>query len=570
MSLKTAQLQFIIPAERTNLVTNPTPYAATTGYTVAYSGAIARVTTQTRRGIASIEITPASGSASGVYRSVALTAGVQYSFGADILDVLGQSFALRIADAATSTEIYDSSPWTGTGYWKRRAITFTPLTTANYYLIVYRAAIASTTPFYTDGWQIEEGAASTYFDGNSIGFRGEKDVYRWNGTPNASTSWRSGQTRSGGTYLNLSTYAKLITTVGLGMGMISNLAVPSVYGGSYYQDTVPNDRRFTVVAAMTGAGDYAAIEAKRKALINAIKPDLVTKKQPLLMQYDQLDANGSEISETLMIQAVYESGLEGDGSGNAYNEKVALNFKSYLPYLQQQGEHGAALGYQTALANANYLVMRSSAGVWSVLSTSISSAVYEVHKASKGGVYIGGAFTNLTDANGDYISYWNGTAFSSLASGLSSNAQKMTEGPSGTLYVVGDFENAGGDANADRFAKWNGTAFSAVGAGLNFTAYDIAMAERWDDIHCWRFLQRRRCERGLCFALDGFSMGIVGNRIVTSSVSRMYIKRRICLRWWYFLIRRWSFRNIVNRKVGWYSMAAIRYRNNGRSSQYNS
>ena len=227
---------------------------------------------------------------------------------------------------------------------------------------------------------------------------------------------------------------------------------------------------------MTGAGDYAVIQAKRKALIDAIKPDLVTKKQPLLMQYDQLDANGSEIAETLMIQAVYESGLEGDGSGNAYNEKVAINFTSYLPYLQQQGEHGTALGYQTALANANYLVMRSSAGVWSVLSTSISSAVYEVHKASKGGVYIGGAFTNLTDANGDYISKWNGTAFSSLASGLSSNAQKMIEAPDGTLYVVGDFENAGGDANADRFAKWNGTAFSAVGAGLNFTAYDIARA----------------------------------------------------------------------------------------------
>ena len=157
MSLKTAQLQFIIPAERTNLVTNPTPYAATTGYGASGTGfSIARVTTQTRRGIASIEITPGSGFLGGIYRSIDLTAGWQYSFGADILDVAGQDFYLLVADGATGTEQYTTAHWTGTGYWKRRSVTFTPLTSASYDFILFRSSVASTTPFYTDGWQIEE------------------------------------------------------------------------------------------------------------------------------------------------------------------------------------------------------------------------------------------------------------------------------------------------------------------------------------------------------------------------------------------------------------------------------
>ena len=71
---------------------------------MALDVSIARVTTQTRRGIASIEITPGSGVLGGIYRSIDLTAGWQYSFGADILDVAGQDFYLLVADGATGAE----------------------------------------------------------------------------------------------------------------------------------------------------------------------------------------------------------------------------------------------------------------------------------------------------------------------------------------------------------------------------------------------------------------------------------------------------------------------------------
>ena len=228
---------------------------------------------------------------------------------------------------------------------------------------------------------------------------------------------------------------------------------------------------------MTGAGDYAVIQAKRKALIDAIKPDLVTKKQPLLMQYDQLDANGSEIAETLMIQAVYESGLEGDGSGNAYTEKVAINFTSYLPYLQQQGEHGTALGYQESVANADYIVKRAPNGEWSAFTSPPNGLVYTMAEAPDGTLYVAGYFTNLGDANGDYVVKWNGSAWVSLGTGANEKVYALAVGADGTLYAAGNFTLMGGVANTAYIAKWDGSVWTPLSTGANAVVWALAIGQ---------------------------------------------------------------------------------------------
>lgn len=82
-------------------------------------------------------------------------------------------------------------------------------------------------------------------------------------------------------------------------------------------------------------------------------------------------------------------------------------------------------------------------------------------------VYIGGAFTNVGDANGDGIVKWNGSAYSSLSTGLGAGVvYSLAVDSTGLLYLGGTFTNAGGDANADGFAKWNGSAFSACGTAF--------------------------------------------------------------------------------------------------------
>jgi hypothetical protein len=466
-ALRTIDISIITPYEATNLVTNPTPVIDATGYSAGGAGvSVARSTAQTRRSVASIAVTCAAGVNCEAYRTVTFTSGVTYTFSADVLGVAGETYYLRISNAAFT--ISTSSPtWLGTGYWQRRSWSYTASATETHYVRLFRQSSASTAAHYTDGWQVEAGSeATTYIDGDQVGFTAGQN-FRWNGTPNASTSWRSGQTRAGGKLVHISTYAKVLALVGMGMTSLTNIGVPSTMGRGYFQNTINNERDFSIVCNINKAGDYALVEKARAGLIAAINPDLVTTKQPVLLQVDQYDSAGTELAETLQIPCHYQNGMGMDGSGNPFNEKVTLNFHSYVPMFQQDGVRGQALGYQTSIANANYILQRSTSGTWAAVSTGTNGSVFAFAAAPDGSMYVGGNFTNLGDANGDYISKWNGTAFSSLGTGMNGAVNALAVGPDGALYAGGAFTLAGGVANTVRVAKWNGSAWTALGTGAS-------------------------------------------------------------------------------------------------------
>jgi hypothetical protein len=70
------------------------------------------------------------------------------------------------------------------------------------------------------------------------------------------------------------------------------------------------------------------------------------------------------------------------------------------------------------------------------------------------------------------IARWNGTSWSALGSGVSSNVNAIAVA-NGLVYAGGDFTTAGG-VTARRFAIWNGSGWSATGAsGLNGSVYRI-------------------------------------------------------------------------------------------------
>jgi hypothetical protein len=77
------------------------------------------------------------------------------------------------------------------------------------------------------------------------------------------------------------------------------------------------------------------------------------------------------------------------------------------------------------------------------------------------------------------ISRWNGTAWSSLGTGMNGSVNRLAIGGS-DLYAVGSFTTAGG-GSANRIAKWNGTAWSALGTGLD--DYTIAILIDGTDIY---------------------------------------------------------------------------------------
>jgi len=82
-------------------------------------------------------------------------------------------------------------------------------------------------------------------------------------------------------------------------------------------------------------------------------------------------------------------------------------------------------------------------------------------------VYVGGEFTDVGDANGDYIVKYSGSAFSSLGSGSSGNygVYSIDFDSNGDLYAAGDFSSLGG-TDARNIANWNGAAWSALGDGV--------------------------------------------------------------------------------------------------------
>jgi hypothetical protein len=98
---------------------------------------------------------------------------------------------------------------------------------------------------------------------------------------------------------------------------------------------------------------------------------------------------------------------------------------------------------------------------------------------------IGGAFTNADGVNGDYICYWNGTAFKSYydlgATELNDSVFSIDVNPNGIIIIGGHFINAGNDPKADYVAAWRGNNWgSLMAGGLNNTVYKVYCANNGD------------------------------------------------------------------------------------------
>jgi hypothetical protein len=105
----------------------------------------------------------------------------------------------------------------------------------------------------------------------------------------------------------------------------------------------------------------------------------------------------------------------------------------------------------------------------------LTGTVKALVKDSAGNLYVGGLFTTAGGNPASNIALWNGSAWSTLGTGLS---KVPGPGPSvnalavyGTnLYVGGTFTFYDGDtAKVNNIAKWDGTKWSALGSGVDAT-----------------------------------------------------------------------------------------------------
>ena len=87
-----------------------------------------------------------------------------------------------------------------------------------------------------------------------------------------------------------------------------------------------------------------------------------------------------------------------------------------------------------------------------------------------GALYVGGYYSNAGGIATNYISKWDGTTWSTLATGVNQDVHALL-GDSTALYLAGSFTNCSG-VNANYIAKWtDGTGIKEITNENNFVVY---------------------------------------------------------------------------------------------------
>jgi hypothetical protein len=370
--------------------------------------------------------------------------------------------------------------------------------------------------FWIDAIQCEPLSTwTTYVDGDEPGCV-------WTGTAHGSASTRPDHERSGGYVYDLATqYSAYVEEPITGMGSPTKESIMeprAMMDGMVWQGTRAAMRMIGLTVSIAGT-TLANFYSKKKAFMSAISRHLVVPMQPVTFWY-------SGVGKIVTIRAFVESGDEGGVMAGFY-EIIPLNlFAAEDPYWEELLEQtpttnsvtalaveqmvayrpsqpwNTTTGYWDALgapeltgaganihcfakdkagnlyvggdflnlngiADADFIAMRSPAGVWSALGTGARGVVWAMACDAAGNLYVGGDFTDLTDANGDYISMWNGAAFVSLGTGAQNVVYALTIGNDGAVYAGGMFTSMGGVANTARIAKWSGGVWSALGVGMD-------------------------------------------------------------------------------------------------------
>jgi hypothetical protein len=129
-------------------------------------------------------------------------------------------------------------------------------------------------------------------------------------------------------------------------------------------------------------------------------------------------------------------------------------------------------------ANGDYIVKWDGAA-YSSLSTGLSAQVKALAVDSTGLLYVGGAFTNAGgDANADTFCKWNGSAFSACGSAFAGAAANypyalLVDPATNEVYIGGTFVNIG-DANGDYIVKWDGSAYTSLSTGVLYPVASLA------------------------------------------------------------------------------------------------
>lgn len=449
-----SKFEIVSPEATTNLISNPSVEENTTGWT-AVGGSIARSSSYQRFGVYSLAVTPASGVNDGAYYAITLNTATQYTLSVYVRGVATIPYRLRAYDVTAATDLA-AQTFTGNGRWQRVELIFTTGANTSIRLYVEKNNSASTAAFYVDGAQCEaKGYATTFCDGDQEGCS-------WKGARHASASERSSQTHAGGRLIDPEDVGVKIGAVGgLGMPPVShNIQEWAQRPGALYRSLKVRPRVISL-DAFTQTQSEGALYNAVAAFHDLLKRDRIGPDSPVRLRY-------TATTDPVMIDAVYDAGLEGNAPVHFMHERFPFRLVAYDPYWYDEGESAAVFNSKTAITVRTVIARID--GEWSALGPPDAGGTYTDIRAIavdsvRGYVYFGGNFLNFNNiAAADYIVRYrlaDGT-WSAMGSGLQTPVYALELAPDGTLYIGCVHKALGGAAGTEFVLKWDGNTFTDI------------------------------------------------------------------------------------------------------------
>jgi hypothetical protein len=162
------------------------------------------------------------------------------------------------------------------------------------------------------------------------------------------------------------------------------------------------------------------------------------------------------------------------GLGSGINGNGALTCFSYCYYsdlaIAQNGDVYIAGEFDVFGLRGVQALAKWDGARWTSIAADIDGYISDLVFDNEGSLYVSGVFDNLGGiSTADSIAKWDGTNWSGLGSDgsgdgpLNHEPYAMVVGSDDSLYISGNFRNAGGVAAADYLAVWNGATWSSVG-----------------------------------------------------------------------------------------------------------
>lgn len=449
----------VIPVgDRTNLYGNPSAERGTANVVTA-SASVGSTAQYQQFGAWSYFMTPGAPTTAGAgFGSWSSGSGTGYTASVYFRGVANIPYRMGVIDAATLTTLKSGTlDITGGGTWHRYSVSYTENSTQNQRIYVAKRNSADTGTVYLDGFQVEAGSLTTYFDGDQEG------CY-WLGEPHNSPSTRSGTFRGGGSVVALEDLG-LKPDDHLGIGMPPQEITSQSYAlqaGAEYQRSRSGERPFVLTFKPILGTSLQGFHGTRKAIINAIKPDLLDPQQPVRFWY-----TGGQ--GTVQIDAVYAGGLELGEMDGPMAEEGAIRFVAHDPYwysVVQQGvslTDGAGAGGRTLIGSTNYIAYRDRIGRWGSLpGGGLNGEVMELLPVN-GTVFVAGQFGSAGGTVARLIAQWSELASAwgtltggTLVGGDTVYALAWSPANNGTLFAGGNYNTAAGTVNSRALAAWTG------------------------------------------------------------------------------------------------------------------